>query len=276
MTIFMSCQKIDYDLTPLKYEQLETFDSGYDIITEGANPKDNLIFSSCNTFTYEYTVEKNGVKLLGQYKEEQKNNPFTNWDFIKYDDKGTQTYIEKFILYTPLETKETVSPNQSLIKVLWVNSDNSLLMDSNEGIIENHENIWMHPLRSYHMWPTFTAPWPYIDYPLEIGKKYKWWKKLDGGWGSDKYVQWDKIIHFDYEYEVTGTDILTVNNKTIECYIIDASGLSEIGKTKVTFFFNPTIGFVRYDYTLMDDSSITMYLVDFELDCQFEPDKPSF
>ena len=48
------------------------------------------------------------------------------------------------------------------------------------------------------MWPTFTAPWPYVDYPLEVGKEYKWWKKLNHGWGSDKYVQLNPTNHFDY------------------------------------------------------------------------------
>ncbi|MFK7978772.1 MAG: hypothetical protein AB8G86_02220 [Saprospiraceae bacterium] len=69
---------------------------------------------------------------------------------------------------------------------------------------------------------------------------------------------------------------LTVKNQRIDCYIIEAAGSSEIGQTTVKFFFNPTIGFVKYEYHLMDDSKLTMYLVDFELDCQFEPEKQNF
>jgi len=280
LLFFYSCDSSsDYDLTPLKYEMLETFDSGYDIITEGANPNDNLIFSYCNTFTYRYYIVKDGKKILAKHtksKERSSLAHFTNWDFINYEDKDTQVYIDKFIFFTPVKTTQTVSPNQSLVKVLWAFSDNSLLMSSNEGIIENHENLWMHPLRSYQMWPTFTAPWPYVSYPLTVGKKYKWWKKLDGDWGSDKYVQWDKIIHFDYEYEVVGTEVQNIKGKAIEAYIIKATGQSELGKTTVDFYFNPTLGFVKCDYTLMDNSKITLYLDDFELDCEYQPDMPIF
>jgi len=274
--LLIGCNRIDYDLTPSNYEKLETFDSGYDILTEGANPNDNLIFSKCNTFTYNYSIEKDGEKLLGKSRKSEKFNPMTNWDFIKHEDRDTQTYIDKFVFFTPKETGKTVSPNQSLIKVKWLNSDNSLLMDSNEGIIENHKNFWMHPLRSYQMWPTFTAPWPYVEYPITIGKKYKWWKKLAGGWGSDKYIQWEKIIHFDYKYEVVGTEVLTINKKKVKAYIIEAEGKSELGKTEVDFYFNPTLGFVKLDYKLMDDSRIVMNMVDFELDCEYQPDFLSF
>lgn len=272
----IGCENIDYDLTPLNYEKLETFDSGYDILTEGVNPNDNLIFSKCNTFTFNYSIEKNGKKLLGKSIESNEFNPRTNWNFIDYEDRDTQVYIDKFIFFTPVETNQTVSPNQSLIKVKWLNSDNSLLIDSNEGIIENHKNIWMHPLRGYHMWPTFTAPWPYVEYPVLVGKKYKWWKKLDGGWGSDKYIQWDKIIHFDYEYEVIGTQVVIIKGKNIDTYKIKAIGKSELGETTVDFYFNPTLGFVKSDYKLMDDSRIIMNMIDFELDCNYQPEIPSF
>jgi len=270
----ISCNNPDFDLTPLNYELLKTIDSGYDILTEGANPNDNLIFSKCNSFTYNYSIEKDGEKYLGKRKVLEDFEPFTNWDFIKYEDRDTQVYIDKFVFFTPKETSQTVSPNQSLIKVIWINSDNTLLMNSNEGIIENHKNIWMHPLRSYQMWPTFTAPWPYVDYPITVGKKYKWWKKLDGGWGSDKYVQWNKIIHFAYEYVVVGKENLTVKGKKIETFKIEATGQSEIGNTKVDFYFNPTLGFVKSDYELMDNSKISLYLTDFEFDCDYQPDYP--
>ena len=45
-------------------------------------------------------------------------------------------------------------------------------------------------------------PWPYVDFPLEIGKEYLWWQKLDNSWGSDKYVQLNTTNHFDYRYKV--------------------------------------------------------------------------
>ena len=126
------------------------------------------------------------------------------------------------------------------------------------------------------MWPTFTAPWPYVDFPLEIGKEYKWWKKLDGGWGSDKYVQWDSIVHFDYNYKVKNTTTIKVKESEIDCFLIHAKGESPIGKYRSDFYFNPKVGFVKMDYLLMDESRIVLYLDNFKLDCEFEPEIPKF
>lgn len=67
-----------------------------------------------------------------------------------------------------------------------------------------------------------------------------------------------------------------MKGKNIDTYLIKATGQSEIGKTSVDFYFNPAIGFVNFDYILMDDSKISLYLVDFELDCVYQPDKPIF
>lgn len=265
-----SCQQIDYDLTPLKYEELETSINTIDIHTEGANPNDNLIFSKYNTFVYEYVVERGGKKYLAKYSPTDTTTMFTEWEYVPFSKKDSEVHIEKFVFYTPQITNETVSPGQSLIKVLWYNSDSTLLFHSNEGIIENHKNFWMHPLRRYQMWPTFTAPWPYVSYPLEIGKKYHWWRKLAGNWDNGQYIKWDKIVHFDYAYEVTGETVLKVNDKFIKCFSISAEGNSELGKTQVVFYFNPTLGFVKMEYKLMDDSKINMYLTDFKMGFEYE------
>lgn len=271
-----SCQEIDYGLEPMTYELNETFDSGYDIQTEGNNPKDNIIFSSCNSFVYEYKIERNEKEYYGRYIDKGDNGIFNNWDFIETSKAKDSTYIQKFIYVQPKVADRELSANQSVINVYWINSDNTLLSDSKEGIIENHKNLWMHPLRGYQMWPTFTAPWPYVKFPIKIGDKYTWWKKLGGSWGSDKYVQWDKIIYFDYTYEIIGTEVITVNTYKINCYKILSKGTSEIGNTEITFFFNPRLGFVKLDYTLMDNSRIEMKMIDFELDCDKEYKIPEF
>lgn len=100
LALFCHCKNIDYDLTPLKYEKLKIFDSGYDMMTEGANPNDNLIFSKCNTFTYKYWVEKDGKKLLAKYKKLENADFFKQWDFIDYEDRKEEVYLDKFVFFT--------------------------------------------------------------------------------------------------------------------------------------------------------------------------------
>ena len=272
----ISCQQVDYGLDPVLYELNEVFNSGYDILTEGNNPSDNIIFSSCNTFVYDYSITKGGKEYVAKYVDKIEKDMFENWEYMEKRFSVDSTYIHKFIYLQPKSADRELSPNQSVIKVYWVNSDNTLISNTSEGIIENHKNLWMHPLRGYQMWPTFTAPWPYVQFPISVGDKYTWWKKLDGGWGSDRYVQWDKIMHFDYVYEVIGTEVVVVNDQGIECYKIEATGTSEIGNTRVFFYFNPRLGFVKMDYHLMDDSNIVMNMIDFELDCDRELEIPEY
>lgn len=53
----VSCSNIDFDLTPLNYDETVPIEIAYDIQTEGNDPYDNLIFSKCNSFVYKYFVD---------------------------------------------------------------------------------------------------------------------------------------------------------------------------------------------------------------------------
>ena len=94
-----SCQQVDFGLEPMNYELNETFDSGYDIQTEGNNPNDNIIFSSCNSYVYEYTIVKGDKKYFGKYVYKEGGGMFENWDFIETSKAKDSTYIQKFITY---------------------------------------------------------------------------------------------------------------------------------------------------------------------------------
>ena len=260
----LTCNQSDYNLAPQNYPINEVVEA-YGLFTEGGLTKDNLIYAKCDSFIFKYYIEKDGKKFLAQ--PFSKSNPFSDFDFIEYESKNEHIHFEKFLLYTPKEKPKnfTIPREQSLIKSIWYLSDNSIYLDLNEGIIENYKNVWIHPFRFYQMWPTFTAPWPYVKLPVEIGEEYTWNKKLDGAWSSENYLKWEGIVSFNYHYKVSGQTTVIVNNQSIDCFIINAIGDSELGKTALVFYFNPTLGFIRFEYTTMEDAKIVLYLDDFKV-----------
>jgi hypothetical protein len=131
------------------------------------------------------------------------------------------------------------------------------------GLIENKKNIWFHPPREYLFKILQLNPYPYITYPIEIGHSWNWKLQIGGSWGDKRWNQWDGGVVFSYKYSIVGKKTIKTNFGNLDCFVIDSEGVSELGTTKLTSFFNTRYGFVKLDYTNIDNSKLEIVLKSF-------------
>jgi len=128
------------------------------------------------------------------------------------------------------------------------------------GLIENSKNIWLHPPRLKLFSILELNPFPNVKFPLEIGKSWSWNLKIGGQWGDKRWKEWSGNIENKYQYKIVGKEIMKTGVGSLECYVIEGQAESELGITKLISYFNKKYGFVKLDYTNIDNSKLEINL----------------
>jgi hypothetical protein len=133
---------------------------------------------------------------------------------------------------------------------------------SNEitGIIENVENIWMHPIRSNQYNFTQVAPFPQIEFPLKVGKK--WTDKnisMKEGFGD-----WSNM-RVKSEFEVLSKESIEIQYGIIEnCWKINSISNFDLGRSSLTYWFHEKLGFVKLNYINYGNQKLNIELTKIE------------
>lgn len=122
----------------------------------------------------------------------------------------------------------------------WTHSDTT-------GAVENENTCWIHPPRHNQFMILELAPFPRVDFPLEIGKKYSGILFIGDGWDniSNSKVNW--------EYEV--------KNQKEENWFISAEARPTAypdDVNRLEFIFNKKEGFTCLKYTFSNGIRIDM------------------
>ncbi len=126
------------------------------------------------------------------------------------------------------------------------------------GIVENDENIWVHPPRNGFFKSLETCPFPYIKLKKPIG--YKWTDSMSIGnhWANEKWGLWNDRLLLNYEYEISGKEKIQTKIGELQCIVISAIATSNIGKSKLKSYFSYEYGFVKLEYTLFTGMEIEL------------------
>ena len=138
--------------------------------------------------------------------------------------------------------------------------DKNNLNHPKTGLIENERNIWFHPPREYLFQILELNPYPYIKYPLEIGHEQIWKLRIGDSWGDKRWKQWKGVARFNYKYSIVGEKTIKTNFGNLDCFIVESEAISSIGKTRLTSYFNSKYGFVKLEYTNIDNSKLQIVL----------------
>lgn len=112
-----------------------------------------------------------------------------------------------------------------------------------EGVIENVEEVWMHPFRSNQFNFTEVAPFPEVRLPLEIGKSWSGGLNIGDGWGD-----WEnKSGSFNYEVAAKES-IKTSYGEIPNCWRINSKAIYEFGTSHLDYWFSEHLGFVKMEY----------------------------
>lgn len=124
--------------------------------------------------------------------------------------------------------------------------------------IDNENYIELHPPRMGLLSFTAVLPYPNYHYPKGCvvsinGETY--FEKTTFAPAKGKTIS--------YKSEQKGSETLLYNGKEIECYTIkgeNTNHIEELGQYRVKYFFNTTLGFVRWEYTLPNKEQVILEL----------------
>ncbi len=102
--------------------------------------------------------------------------------------------------------------------------------------------IWLHPPRQDYLRKAELVPFPWIKFPVHIGQKMDW--ELTPGKG------WEEFEGKEVRGAIEVVDKVYYSNPVIRdtCWVLNAQGISEIGKFSGEYYFSEKYGFVRYFY----------------------------
>lgn len=124
--------------------------------------------------------------------------------------------------------------------------------------IDNENCVELHPPRMGML--SFTAILPFPNYHFPEG--------CITSTSGEIYIEKTTFAPakgktISYKSEQEGSETLLYNGKEIECYTIkgeNTSHIEELGQYKVKYYFHPTLGFVRWEYSLPSNEKIILQL----------------
>lgn len=252
--LLVSCNEAPMDC--VKDAELPEFD--YDQVTllktDGTALKDSLVngvrklrevFSPCRSFIYESTfISSDHEPVI--------------IDEIKITALGLRAPMQEHKQDLVLIEYINDAKNENLFKKHNINlglKDSEWIDFVHEGIIENEEEVWMHPVRFNQFISNEVAPFPMIKKPLI--KDQVWQNSLSGlqGWGD-----WDGIS-IASRYEVVNQSIYSnAFNSYGQCWNVRAVSNSVLGENILDFWFSDTFGFVSMKYINHRNQVINMEL----------------
>ena len=189
------------------------------------------------------------------------------WEFVNYDSISSRKidHVHLEVLYG-LEPFVNSNPeyNQTVLQYKYPQMDSTINFSSKTGVIENQNNVWLHPPRDRFFRILEINPFPFIQTPYEIGNKWEWSLSIGKNWGDERWKTWEESIENKYVYEITGKKRLTTKVGNIDCFEIKSTATSSIGKTHLVSYFNEEMGFVKLEYTNIDFTKTFLELIDFE------------
>lgn len=255
----------------------------FEVRNDTANPcrytEDNKIYQAERKFTFRFHYyDLQGKERYMRYER----IPKQGYELTGTGDTNTYTYYEADFSFSDVFDAKDSCINRYEVEVLCTakpfrkDYDQTVeafyfLFDdqwsrwplSFSGIVENERNLWMHPNRDCLFGILELNPFPYIQYPIEKGKSWKWKLTIGSQWGDERWKTWTGSIVNKYKYKITDTACEVVTPMgTLSCVKVEAMAKSRIGKTLLTAYYNDTYGFVKMDNTNIDGSKIIINLVE--------------
>ncbi len=195
--------------------------------------KKREVFKPCRSMIYRAIwKDKSGNEITNSRIKIMASG--TRWEFAT-ESQDEIVYQLEFSEYDKIQT-EKHQLNKALESRRWMDK-------GYEGIIENVEEIWMHPMRANQYSFTEVAPFPEVKLPLSVGKKWSGNLTIYDGWGdwsnTSGYMQYEVIKQQDLEL---------VYGNLKDCWLIVSKATFPFGESELNFWFHPELGFVKKEY----------------------------
>ncbi|MHC5353712.1 hypothetical protein ACYSNX_05955 [Myroides sp. LJL115] len=128
------------------------------------------------------------------------------------------------------------------------------------GLVDNQENIWLHPPRFGYLKALETCPFPYIKLQERTGFTWTDQMSIAPYWGDPRWGVWEGRLLLNYTYEIQGQDTLTTPLGELKTTKVYGIATTDIGQSSLVAYFNETYGFVNLEYTLFNGDIIILEL----------------
>jgi len=190
-------------------------------------PKYRTIYPAGRTYIYEATY----IGVEGDTLSQEKVEWMATGKRTEFSPNRQDIMVYKYH-YSPEDSARFVENPTVLNKSSYPGTWGK---EKEEGIIENVEDVWLHPMRHNQYSFTQLAPYPHLRYPLEIGNK----------WSTTLYDG----ITVKKNHEIT--DFFTKsypNIGTLKCWEINATATFKSDTCTLRYFFNEKYGFTELHY----------------------------
>lgn len=195
--------------------------------------KTRIIFRPCREMIYRAIWrDKSGKEITNSRVKIMATG--TRWEM--QEEKQDELIIQYEYSQRDIDRTNKHQLNKGLLDKKWKKS-------LPEGVIENVERVWMHPIRFNQYNFTEVAPFPEVEFPLSIGKIWTGNLRIMGGWGD-----WNGTSG-SFHYEVKARETIKTNFGTIEdCWRILSKSTYPFGNSDLEYWFHESLGFVKKEY----------------------------
>jgi len=127
---------------------------------------------------------------------------------------------------------------------------------SKTGMLSSNAELFLHPPRIQQYTILEICPFPYLYFPLSIGKKWNWDLKVGDQYCPNNTIKWTGDELFKSAYQVADTVTIDLPAGKIFCYQIHAVNTSKFGTSTADFYYSYHYGIVRLSYLPFDQTKI--------------------
>ena len=211
-------------------------------------PKTRNIFKPCRQYIYNAIYKDQSGSIISKSKVwMMATGERWEWQPEKQDEVAIQFEVSEDDI--PEIKKSFV--NKKFVSLSQFNSQ------GNTGIIENVQEVWMHPFRDNQFNFTEVAAFPAVKFPLEVGKTWTSNLSIGEGWGD-----WENTT-VNSNYKVVGRTKLKTGFKEFEdCWEIESKSIASFGVSLHNFWFDEEYGFVKMDYMNYEGQTLLFELIE--------------
>ena len=240
---------------------------------------DNISYKLNSTFIYDYYyLDNTGKKKKFLLKEDWSfDNPM---NLANYENPTERT-IDKIKLVVDDNLKNfsihDSTYTQTVFSYYYLNGsiEDTLFKDfyngsEMTGIIDNKKNLWMHPPRNYSFKILELNPFPFY-YLDESVNSWSWSLEVGGFYLDQRWIRSEnkKNISIKYDYTRLKDETLITPLGNINCKVVYSTATSKydntLMKTYLKSYYNAKYGFVKLEYTNINNSKIYFDLIEVKL-----------
>lgn len=196
-------------------------------------PRNPIIFVADRKYTYIGTYIANNKDTISR----------TNIDLLASNNRLESNYttnqmdVQFVINYDPADSVKHSPYSHNKTFSYWADT-------VHEGIIENIQQVWIHPIRFNQFLWTETIAYPQCMLPLSVNKSWTGQTTIPTGtWGD-----WQGAT-ISNQYTVVGKQNFELEGKVLDCWEVQCTSELVGAKAHLNFLFHEDFGFVQMHYT---------------------------